>query len=233
MAGPNDTIIITGRVERGDRRSREIGFPTANLTLCSQAVQHDGMWAGIVTLGLGGRTVEHVAAISVGRVSASNSHHSEHLLGAYLLDFKGDLYGREIAVTLHTRLRPSRTHPDAASHRKQVQLDINATRAWAAANALDRLLNRTPKNVRGAASQLHKRARRNHDNQERISIRRSRNDERIQAFVCNNPEILTTPEAIAASTGIPIGYIRWRLPALTPNKVEPTSAGDPHKLASF
>jgi riboflavin kinase/FMN adenylyltransferase len=91
---------VEGVVVRGDARGRTLGFPTANLaTQPYVAIPADGVYSGHVLL----RGVLHVAAISIGTNPTFEGR--ERRLEAFILDFDEDIYGDQIAVTFHERLR--------------------------------------------------------------------------------------------------------------------------------
>jgi riboflavin kinase/FMN adenylyltransferase len=95
-------FAIRGTVQHGDKRGREIGFPTANLDLGPYLRPHYGIYA--VT----GRVVDDGASL-IGAASLGVRPQFEppvELLEPYFFDFAGDLYGREIEVALHYFLRP-------------------------------------------------------------------------------------------------------------------------------
>ena len=87
-------------VERGDARGRELGYPTANLTLGDYQRPKYGIYAVRVTLDDGS---EHPGVASLG-VRPTFEPPLE-LLEAHLFDFHGDLYGRRIEVALHAFIR--------------------------------------------------------------------------------------------------------------------------------
>jgi len=90
---------LAGEVVEGDRRGRDLGFPTANLALDpGQPLPPKGIYAGAA--------LDHRAAISIG----VNPHFGGNVLRveAHLLDFDGDLYGRRLALELWERLRDER-----------------------------------------------------------------------------------------------------------------------------
>jgi FAD synthase len=122
---PHPTITVSGGVERGDRRGRTIGFPTANL-----AVEHisvmDGVWAGWLQRS----TDVHVAAISVGTRPTFYGRAGFRLLEAHLLDFDDDLYDELVTVTLVQRLRGIVRFGGVDELVTQLHEDIAATRAW-------------------------------------------------------------------------------------------------------
>jgi riboflavin kinase/FMN adenylyltransferase len=84
-----------GRVEHGRRLGRLLGAPTANLALPRECRVTFGTFAAIVeALDRSHRAVVHVGV----RPSAGAA--GRPLLEAHLLDFEGDLYGRELIVHL-------------------------------------------------------------------------------------------------------------------------------------
>src|SRR5690606_38591607 len=80
-----------GRVDRGDQRGRDLGFPTANVAVPDEIqLPADGIYAGWYERP-DGSTV--AAAISLGRRPTFYEDQPTSLLEAHLLDFSGDLYG--------------------------------------------------------------------------------------------------------------------------------------------
>jgi riboflavin kinase/FMN adenylyltransferase len=98
---------VDGVVVRGDRRGRELGYPTANVeSPAHTAVPADGVYAGHLVLRdhRGASRSSHPAAISVG--SNPTFAGARRTVEAYLLDFEGDLYGEHVGVEFVERLRP-------------------------------------------------------------------------------------------------------------------------------
>jgi riboflavin kinase / FMN adenylyltransferase len=84
--------FVSGEVRHGDKRGRELGFPTANLSLDAACGLHHGVYA--VRIGLGKRRYDGVA--NFGRRPMFDS--GVVLLEVVLFDFAGDLYGQRIDV---------------------------------------------------------------------------------------------------------------------------------------
>jgi riboflavin kinase / FMN adenylyltransferase len=84
--------FVSGEVRHGDKRGRELGFPTANLSLDAACGLRHGVYA--VRVGLGDRRYDGVA--NFGRRPMFDS--GVILLEVFLFDFAGDLYGRHIDV---------------------------------------------------------------------------------------------------------------------------------------
>ena len=84
--------FISGEVIHGDKRGRELGFPTANLSLDAACGLRHGVYA--VRVAVGDRLYDGVA--NFGRRPMPNS--GVVLLEVFLFDFAGDLYGKHIDV---------------------------------------------------------------------------------------------------------------------------------------
>lgn len=118
---------VRGTVVAGDRRGRELGFPTANVAVPSEILlPADGIYAGRYRRSDG---TMHVAAVSLGRRPTFNDGSGVSLLEAYLLDFDGDLYGEQAAVQFVTRLRDEERFETVGSLVAQIAVDVAATRA--------------------------------------------------------------------------------------------------------
>jgi riboflavin kinase/FMN adenylyltransferase len=93
-------FAVEGIVQPGDRRGRDLGYPTANLTLGDYQRPRYGIYAVRVTLEDG---TEHPGVASLGvRPTFSPS---QELLEAHLFDVDRDLYGQRIEVALHAWIR--------------------------------------------------------------------------------------------------------------------------------
>jgi riboflavin kinase / FMN adenylyltransferase len=91
---------IEGVVQRGDRRGRELGYPTANVQLGDYQRPKYGIYAVRVTLDDGS---EHPGVASLG--IRPTFEPPQELLEAHLFGFDGDLYDRKIEVALHAYIR--------------------------------------------------------------------------------------------------------------------------------
>jgi len=117
---------LEGIVVAGDRRGRELGFPTANLRLDYEAAMPAlGIYAGRVSHGgPGGQP----ALVSIG-TRPTFEEHGRVVVEAYLLDFDGDLYGRSLGVELVARLRDELRFEDVSALIDQMHDDERAARA--------------------------------------------------------------------------------------------------------
>ncbi len=92
--------FITGQVIHGDRRGRELGYPTANLEVEPDCGLKHGIYA--VRVGVEGRRFDGVA--SFGRRPMFDS--GVVLLEVHLFDFSGDLYDKTLDVAFIAWIRP-------------------------------------------------------------------------------------------------------------------------------
>jgi riboflavin kinase/FMN adenylyltransferase len=109
---------LTGRVTQGARRGHLLGFPTANLSISAERVTPaDGVYACFVWMD-GER---HQAVTNIGvRPSFADD---ERTIEAHLLDFNGDLYGRELKLEFVERLRPEKRFNDIDELVAQIRSD--------------------------------------------------------------------------------------------------------------
>ncbi len=109
---------VSGVVEQGAGRGRELGFPTANLAIPTRKqLPPDGVyavqveWAGGVAAGM--LNQGHRPTFGDGR----------RLLEAHLFGFDGTLYGRTVRVTWVTRLRGVQRFGSVEALQAQLELD--------------------------------------------------------------------------------------------------------------
>jgi riboflavin kinase / FMN adenylyltransferase len=96
-------FAVEGVVQGGDKRGRELGYPTANMVLGDYQRPRYGIYAVRATLDDGS---EHPGVASLGIRPTFDP--PQELLETHLLDFDGDLYGRKIEVALHAFIREER-----------------------------------------------------------------------------------------------------------------------------
>jgi riboflavin kinase/FMN adenylyltransferase len=112
---------LRGEVVPGDRRGRELGFPTANIVPDSDLICPGyGVYAA--------RADGACAAVSVG-VRPTFGSGRALLVEAYLLDRDEDLYGRVLRVDFLSRLRGEGRFDSAEELIAQMNIDVAQTRA--------------------------------------------------------------------------------------------------------
>jgi riboflavin kinase/FMN adenylyltransferase len=115
--------FVSGEVVHGDKRGRELGYPTANLRLDPSCGLRHGIYA--VRVGVGGRRYEGVASFGrrpmfdVGTV----------LLEVFLFDFSDELYGQIIDVAFVEWIRPELTFDSVDDLVRRMDDDSRIARA--------------------------------------------------------------------------------------------------------
>jgi riboflavin kinase/FMN adenylyltransferase len=129
--------LLQGRVVRGDRRGRELGFPTANLAFdYTPALPALGIYLGRVSVPDRAVGPEHPALVSIG-VRPTFHDDGRILVEVYLLDWDGDLYDATLSVELEGRLREERRFASVDALVTQMRADeVEARRRMAAGEAL-------------------------------------------------------------------------------------------------
>ena len=114
-------FMLEGEVVEGDKRGRELGFPTANLIPDDRLViPGHGVYAAYAN----GRP----AAVNVGVRPTFESGRGV-LIEAYLIDVDEDLYGQNLRVAFVSRLRGERRFPSVEELIAQMRLDVEEARA--------------------------------------------------------------------------------------------------------
>lgn len=116
---------VTGEVVHGEKRGRKIGFPTANVQVWDQQViPANGVYAGWASF-------EGSRYMAVTNVGVRPTFSGEGVtVEAHLLDFDGDLYGKQLEVSFETRLREEKRFASMAELIGQITADVVAGRAY-------------------------------------------------------------------------------------------------------
>lgn len=119
---------LIGEVIHGEKRGREIGYPTANLGYDAKAtIPKDGIYAGWLTVD----TYRWQAAISVGRNPHFPKAGGERSVQveAYAIDKEGlDLYGKMARVEFGYRLRETMAFASLEDLLAQMRIDVDEAR---------------------------------------------------------------------------------------------------------
>jgi len=115
--------LLRGTVIHGDRRGRELGFPTANLGFeYTPALPALGVYLGRVSVAERGVGPDHPALVSVG-VRPTFHDDGRVMVEVYLLDWDGDLYDATLTVELIERLREERRFASVEALVEQMRAD--------------------------------------------------------------------------------------------------------------
>jgi riboflavin kinase / FMN adenylyltransferase len=124
--------LLRGTVVHGDRRGRELGYPTANLAFDAYrpALPSLGIYFGHARAEERGVDGGHPALVSVGVRPTFGG--GDVLVEAFLLDWDGDLYDSALELELVARLRDERRFESADALVDQMRLDEIEARRLAA-----------------------------------------------------------------------------------------------------
>jgi riboflavin kinase/FMN adenylyltransferase len=118
-------FMLEGEVVTGDQRGRELGFPTANVVPDdSLVVPGHGVYAAFSN--------GHSSAVNVG-IRPTFETGRGLLIESFLIDFEGDLYGRNLRVALVERLRGEKRFESADELVEAMEQDVERARAACAA----------------------------------------------------------------------------------------------------
>lgn len=120
---------ICGRIAHGDKRGRTIGFPTANIRLNRPAIP----LSGVYTVTLCSQELGDVAGIAnIGKRPTVDGVRDQ--LEVHLFDFEQDIYGMNVCVSFHHKIRDEKKFESFEMLKQQIELDCVRARELHAAN---------------------------------------------------------------------------------------------------
>ena len=113
------SFSLRGKVVEGTGRGEGLGFPTANMDVKSgQALPPDGVYVGLTRAN--GKVYQSMT--NIGRNPTFGD--AERSVESYLVDYHGDLYGKELQLEIVARLRDEKKFASAAELKNQIAQDI-------------------------------------------------------------------------------------------------------------
>ena len=112
-------FVIVGEVVEGDKRGRELGYPTANIIPEGTILPKYGVYAAWATLPDGTRKA---AAVNLGLRPTFGGDRT--VVEAHILGFEGDLYGSEIFLSLVHFIRPETRFTGPKQLKLQIRRDV-------------------------------------------------------------------------------------------------------------
>ena len=117
--------VLSGTVVHGQALGRKLGFPTANLLLPEGlAIPKFGVYA--CSCLVGGRRYPAVTNLGT-RPTVQGSGIT---VEAWILDYSGNLYDREITLEFHYFLRPEKKFPSLEALRQEIFRNAEETRDY-------------------------------------------------------------------------------------------------------
>lgn len=132
---------IVGKVARGDRMGRRLGWPTMNLEVENELIPADGVYAGQVRLAAFPARFD--CATNVGTRPTVYENY-RRVVESHILDFSSDVYGQRAEVAFCKRLREERIFPTIMDLSAQIRQDVETTREYFAAR---RRFDRSPVSI--------------------------------------------------------------------------------------
>lgn len=115
---------LQGKVVTGAGRGAGLGFPTANLDISSEhALPPDGVYASWVHID--GKAYQSMA--NIGKCPTFDG--GERTVEAYIVDYRGDLYGQELKIDIIARLRDEKKFDTVDELKEQMAEDVRQGRA--------------------------------------------------------------------------------------------------------
>ena len=122
-------FAVRGSVIHGDKRGRELGYPTANIAFGNYLRPRFGIYAVTGTILATGQQLQGAANCGI----RPSFDPPTELLEPYFFDFSGDLYGQEIEVAFHHFLRPEAKFDSMDTLMAQMAKDCDQAREMLAA----------------------------------------------------------------------------------------------------
>ena len=117
-------FTVRGEVIHGDKRGRELGYPTANLDMGAYLRPRFGIYAVTGRILATGQELKGAANLGV----RPSFDPPKELLEPYFFDFSGDLYGQEIEVAFRHFLRPEAKFDSLDALTAQMEEDCDRAR---------------------------------------------------------------------------------------------------------
>jgi riboflavin kinase/FMN adenylyltransferase len=117
-------FYLRGKVTTSDKRGQVLGFPTANLDIKpQQALPDNGTYATITQVD--GK--QFPSATNIGMRPTFGE--GEKTVETHLLNYKGDLYGKDIRVEFVQKLRDEQRFPSPEELKTQIKKDVREVEA--------------------------------------------------------------------------------------------------------
>ena len=130
---------LTGMVVKGDGRGRSLGYPTANIEPLSakKVIPRSGVY--LVTLRVG--TEDHYGMMNIG-VRPTLTDGIRETIEVHVIDYEGDLYGREVEATFLSRIRDERKFASREELIAQLHEDLKISMQY-----IDAITNNSKQNT--------------------------------------------------------------------------------------
>lgn len=115
--------FVSGKVVGGQRRGKDLGFPTANIARRTEVLPADGIYATLFQRG----AKRHFSASSIGTNPTFGG--APRTVESFLLDFDGDLYGEPVKLHFVKRIRAEKQFASVDELVAEMRRDVARARA--------------------------------------------------------------------------------------------------------
>lgn len=113
---------ISGIVQKGKQRGKDLGFPTANIPLTRYV--DDGIYVSYVLVD--GKKYPSLTFIGI----AETFNETDRFAETYILDFDQDIYGKELEITILKKLRENKKFSSVNALVEQMNNDTIKARTF-------------------------------------------------------------------------------------------------------
>lgn len=115
--------FVSGRITKGHRRGKDLGFPTANIAARTEVLPLDGIYATVFNLER--RALPSVTSVGLNPTFGEGPRTVE----SYIMDFSGDIYGAEVRVSFIQRIRDEEKFSSVQDLVAQIRADVHSAEA--------------------------------------------------------------------------------------------------------
>ena len=119
---------LSGKIIHGSATGAGIRVPTANLETANDLILRRGVYVTMISMD--GRRHKGVTNVGVRPTLTGADPSAPLTIETHLLDFHGDVYGRETTLEILVRLRDERRFPDTQALYSQIQKDVRKARRY-------------------------------------------------------------------------------------------------------
>jgi len=116
--------MVSGKVIRGEGRGRAFGFPTINLKTDFDLVPPNGVYISEVVVG--DQSLQSATNIGYNPTFGGQ----ERTIETFIFDYDGELYGKDVRLFFHVKLREEVRFESVSELRQQIERDVTAAREY-------------------------------------------------------------------------------------------------------
>jgi riboflavin kinase/FMN adenylyltransferase len=125
------SYCLSGCIVSGDKKGRQLGFPTANIELDTHyVIPKYGVYACLVEVKIAQEPPQLLPAVLNCGVRPSICEGLKQQIEAHILDFNADLYGKKVRFHLKKQLRPEIKFLNLEQLKKQISEDVLEARHY-------------------------------------------------------------------------------------------------------